>query len=359
VKRKFIKGLELSELFFQEAVNPILDRNFSGLVFSAALLGDGSEVLGFDTPQSTDHDWGPRLQLFLGEADLREHRENIDQALRRELPVEIRGYVTNFAINDDDTTFMSQDESAQINHRVDILSIQAFFEGVLNFDPMAEIRAADWVSVPEHNFRKLTAGRVFCDDLGQLELIRDKLRNYPHDIWLYLLSTQWQRISQEEHFMGRCGQVEDDLGSRLIAARLVRDLMRLCFLIEREYAPYIKWFGTAFNQLACAADLVPVFQAVLQAASWEQRQQHLSTAYETIAAMHNALNITQPLSVKVTSFFNRPFQVINAGRFVEAIRAQIEDPDVLALPKRLGGFDQFVDSTDALVYVDQIKAIYI
>ena len=359
MNRKFIKGLDLSEIFYNEAVKPILDRNFPDLVYSAALLGDGSEVLGFDTAQSTDHDWGPRLQLFLGESDLIVYRERIDQVLRQELPADVHGYVTNFAIYDeDDTTFMCQDEGVQINHRVNIFSILVFFNDILNFDPTGDIRPVDWVSVPEHNYRKLTAGRIFQDGLDQLESIRAKLRYYPHDVWLYLLASQWQRVSQEEHFMGRCGQVEDELGSRLIAARLVRDLMRLCFLIERQYAPYIKWFGTAFSQLDCAAELVPVFQAVLQAASWEQRQQHLSTAYETIAAMHNKLNITPPLSAKVSSFFDRPFLVINAGRFVDAIRRQIKDPDVLALPKNLGGFDQFVDSTDALVYLDRIKAIY-
>jgi len=355
---KFIKGLELSKTFYIEAVRPILERYFADLTYSAALIGDGSEVLGFDTIQSTDHDWGPRLQLFLSDANLFAHRAKIDQVLRQELPAEIHGYTTNFAIFGDDTTFMSQVEDAQINHRVEILSVQVFFRGVLNFDPTGAIRPVDWVSVPENNYRKLTAGRVFYDGLGQLEPIRSKLQYYPQDVWLYLLSTQWQRISQEEHFMGRCGQVGDDLGSRLIAARLVRDLMRLCFLMERKYAPYIKWFGTAFSQLECAAELVPIFGAVLEAGSWQKREQHLSAAYETIAEMHNALNITEPLSPKVSNFFDRPFLVINAGRFMDAIRNQIKDPQVLALPKDLGGFDQFVDSTDALVYLDRIKAVY-
>jgi len=361
MKQKFIKGLDLSEYFYIEAVKPIVEGHFPNLPYSAALIGDGSDVLGFDTIQSTDHDWGPRLLLFLDDAELMTYREKIDQVLRQELPAEIHGYTTNFAIYYDepfDTTYMSQVEGAQINHQVDILSLQAFLKEVLNFDPTREIQAVDWVSVPENNYRKLTAGRVFYDGLGQLEPIRAKLRYFPHDVWLYLLSTQWQRISQEEHFMGRCGQVGDDLGSRLIAARLVRDLMRLCFLMERKYAPYIKWFGTAFHQLTCAAGLEPVFQAVLQASSWEQRQQHLSKAYETVAEMHNALSITEPLSPKVSSFFNRPFLVINAGRFADAIRDQIKDPDVLALPKNLGGFDQFVDSTDALFYMDRIKAVY-
>ena len=37
--------------------------------------------------------------------------------------------------------------------------------------------------------------------------ILEKLSYYPNDVWLYLLSTQWQRIAQEEPFMGRCGYV--------------------------------------------------------------------------------------------------------------------------------------------------------
>ena len=79
---------------------------------------------------------------------------------------------------------------------------------------------------------------------------------------------------------------------------------------------------------------------------------------EAVADMHNVLDITDPISPMVSNFYDRPFLVINAGRFVDAIRAQIKDPDVLALPKHLGGFDQFVDSTDALAYLGRIKAVY-
>lgn len=158
--------------------------------------------------------------------------------------------------------------------------------------------------------------------------------------------------------MGRCGQAGDELGSRLVAARLVKDLMRLCFLMERQYAPYIKWFGTAFAQLDCAGQLAPLFMQVLEASTWEARQKPLCSAYKLAVEMHNRLGITEPLSTKVSQFFGRPFLVIQAGRFVEAIRARITDGEVLALPEHLGSVDQFTDSTDALDHLQRIKRVY-
>lgn len=51
----FIPGLELSRLFYLEAVKPILDTDFSDLQYGSALIGSGSEILGFDTEMSADH----------------------------------------------------------------------------------------------------------------------------------------------------------------------------------------------------------------------------------------------------------------------------------------------------------------
>ncbi len=83
---EFIPGLKLSELFYSEAVSPILASNLPTLRYSAGLLGSGSEVLGFDTVQSTDHHWGPRLQVFLSDDDYAIYAKRIDKALSEQLP---------------------------------------------------------------------------------------------------------------------------------------------------------------------------------------------------------------------------------------------------------------------------------
>ena len=60
----FVPGVRLAGEFHAEVVRPLLEAEFPGLPYAAALIGAGSEVLGFDTERSTDHDWGPRLLVF-------------------------------------------------------------------------------------------------------------------------------------------------------------------------------------------------------------------------------------------------------------------------------------------------------
>jgi hypothetical protein len=356
----FIPGLKLSRMLYEQAVQPLLAAHFPRLVYSAARLGAGSDVLGFDTPRSTDHGWGPKVDLFLAEEDYVELRAALDQTFREQLPYEIGGYPTNFAPSEDGG-WMKPISSGPINHGVLITTSRTFFREYLNVDPYAELSAVDWLLLPQQKLRTIAAGVTFHDGLGQLEPIRDKLRYYPRDVWLYVLAAQWQRISQDEPFMGRTGDVGDELGSRLVAARLVRDLMRLCFLIERTYIPYIKWFGTAFARLGCAAELGPILDCVLRAADWKEREQHLSQAYTAVARMHNALAITEPVPTEVETFFDRPYLVIQSGRFVDAIRAAIADEAVRRLPEHLGSADQFVDSTDVLerdARLARLRAMY-
>ena len=343
-----MKGLDLSQVFYEEAVKPLLESDFPNLVYSAGHLGEGSDVLGFDTEQSRDHDWGPKLFIFLGEEDYEKYHESLHSFLGHNLPTEIHGFPINFGCHNEGPLFMQLSEERPLNHGVKIFKISDYFLRYLTVNPLEKMNPIDWVVLPEQRLRSITKGRIFHDGLEQLHSILEKLSYYPNDVWLYLLSTQWRRIGQEEPFMGRCGQVGDELGSRVVGSRLVYDIMKLCFLMEKQYAPYIKWFGTGFSQLKSAGILTPILERVFEATSWEDRQEHLVRAYEIVASMHNDLGITEPMKAKVRNFHNRPFLVIWADDFADAIYETIQDEEVLSLPKFLGGVDQFVNSTDVL-----------
>lgn len=336
-----------------------------GLKHSAALIGDGSEVLGYDDPVSTDHHWGPRVMLFLDVGVLERLAARIGAILSEQLPCEFGGYSTNFTRpdpEDNGTQLLESIEAGPVNHRIEPLSLAGFFRDALAWDCDAALEPGDWLSFPQQRLLGVTAGAVFHDELG-LEAIRQRLSFYPHDVWLYQLASCWMRIGQEEHLAGRAWQVGDELGSTLIISRLVRDIMRLCFLMERRYAPYAKWFGTAFAQLGCAATLKPELDAALAAKDWSQREAALCRAYETTAEMHNALELTEPLDSSTRAFHKRPFRVIAGERFADALRDRIEDPAVRRIAERglIGGIDLISDNTDLLAHArwrESVRALY-
>ena len=117
----FVPGLELAGDFYDSVVRPLLDDELPGLRHAAALLGPGSEVAGFDTERSTDHDWGPRLQLLLPDepaggrhtatrtrrpahggpahGDTAHTAAAITAMLTRRLPESFRGYPVRFSLS--------------------------------------------------------------------------------------------------------------------------------------------------------------------------------------------------------------------------------------------------------------------
>jgi hypothetical protein len=348
----FTPGLRLCQGFYQEAVRPILDREFPGLPHSAALIGSGSEVLGFDDEMSTDHHWGPRVMLFLHERDHERLAEVIHQVMADRLPYTFQGYPTNFTEpnpEDNNTQLLQAIDRGPVNHRVSAHTVPSFFAEYIDFDIRRPIQPADWLTFSEQHLRSITGGAVYHDEIG-LQQVRSRFEYYPRDVWLYLLAAGWGRIGQEEHLMGRAGLAGDEVGSALIGARLVRDVMRLCFLMERQYAPYPKWFGTAFKQLSCAEVMLPSLQGALEARNWQARESHLVAAYERLAVMHNALELTEPLPTRPAQFFGRPFQVIALRGFADALLRQVKDAAVKQIAGRalIGSVDLFSDSTDLL-----------
>jgi hypothetical protein len=343
---EFIPGLQLSEMFYREAVKPVLEEYSPGLPHSAALIGYGSETLGFDTERSMDHGWGPRVILFLEDSDVDAHGPAVKQALAKSLPRSFRGFPTHFVPSPHDgVPVMQGTASGPISHSVQIHSVSGFFISQIGCNPLKGMTTMDWISIASQRLREATDGAVYHDGLGTLTEMRRRLEWYPEEIWRTLMAAQWQRIAQEEAFVGRCGEVGDELGSAIVAGRLVRELIRLCFLLERKYAPYTKWLGTAFARLTISAALGPTLTAVMHASDWHTRERRLISAYEAIAEIHNGLGITTVVEPRVSTYFGRPFNVINAHRFKDALTETLST-SLLKEISCLGSVDQFVDSTD-------------
>ena len=342
----FVPGAELGRRFYAEAVRPLLDAEFPGLPHAAAHLGEGSDVLGYDTAMSRDHGWGPAVTLFLPEAESWQ-APAIRSMLDARLPDVFCGYPTGFAAHPADPASQVMTLGAP-ERRVRTTTVRAFARRQLGWDPADPLSVADWLSFPSQQLLSVTAGPVHHDAVGELTRLRERLAWYPTDLWRYLLATGWSRLGEEEHLMGRAGHAGDELGSAVIGGRLTGDLMALGFLLERRYAPYPKWFGTGFGRLDLAPALTPVLAELVAARTWPERQDAYAAAAGMLVRRQNALDLCAPVDPRPRLFHTRPFWVIDGARVASVLVAAIGDPAVRRLTRRrlIGSVDQWSDSTD-------------
>jgi hypothetical protein len=212
---RFIKGKKLSEEFFFQVVKPLLKKHYPDLRYTAALIGPGSDVIDCDTARSMDHDWGPRVLIFLSKEDYKK-KKFISDMFSNNLPYTFKGFSTNFSPPDNKGVKITRRiNKGKINHRIEIYTIESYFKNYLGYDVKKEILTLDWLVFSEHKLLTITQGMIYHDDLGLKKVIA-RLSYYPKDVWLFLLTSQWTRISREDHFMGRCAEANDELGSRIV-----------------------------------------------------------------------------------------------------------------------------------------------
>jgi len=260
----------------------------------------------------------------------------VRDALASGLPDEFRGWPVRYG----------WDEVAAA-HQVEVDPLGAWLGRHLGHDASVGMTTLDWLLAPQQQLLGVTRGAVYHDDDGRLGVVRKRLAYFPDPVWRWIVACQWQRIGQEEAFVGRAAEVGDELGARLVATRQVQELVRLWFLFAREYWPYAKWFGTAFARLPDADRVAPMLTAVLDAREATTREAALVAAYETVARRHNEVGVSEPVDPTVRGFHDRGYRVLMAERFVAACRTGLDDAFLADCPL-VGSIDQVTDSTDVL-----------
>ncbi|HEY8575968.1 MAG TPA: DUF4037 domain-containing protein [Devosia sp.] len=342
-----MQGIELSRRFYWEVVRPWLDATAPGLSHSAAITGYGSELLGFDDETSKDHNWGPRVQIFLADQAFAENAERLVETFLEAAPSHFLGEPIGYRSRPHPPV-SDAGRAGNKAHGVEVLTVAAHLQDSLGISSIDGISSTQWLGFAEQRLLVLTAGAVFHDDQRRLSEARRALAYFPNDVWLYKIASQWKRIAEEQAFVGRTGQVGDDLGSRVIAARLARDVMRMGFLLERQYAPSAKWLGSAFARLPISTALTPLLTRALTTTDWRDRGDALASAYLVLAKRQRTDKLAGQVEPIVGPYHERPFSTINADDFVAACLGQIEDPLLRSLPV-IGSLDQITDMTPVLV----------
>lgn len=357
----FIKGLELCEGFFHTHAKVILERHFPDLKYSAGLIGYGSDVLGYDDTVSTDHMWGPRFYLFLGKEDISK-KETVFRVLSENLPYTYQGYSVNFTEPDADDCGVQHPawiSEGNVNPLVFIQTFEAYLMEQLGTSDLDNIQPLEWLAFSEHRLLSLVSGKFFIDKLNCAGTL-SKISYYPKDVKLYLIASNWEAIASEQAFLKRCGACGDEIGSRIICARIAERLMRLCFLYKDRYAPYSKWFGTAFAKLSMDGKMKRTIEQALSADCLSEREDKMAKAQALAADMHNASQLTDFVAYEIESYFGRDIKVIFAEKFAQATVKELKDTAFENMPligtlSQIGGLSAFADEKE---FYGQIVGLY-
>ena len=294
-------------------------------------------MLGLDDEVSTDHDWGLRLTVLADDP-------GVGEFLEARLPVAFAGRPVRFATTWDPV----------VRHRVEVATVEEFVVQRLGVGPDAPWSVTDWLGFTGQSVLELVAGPVFADDEGRWARLRGRLAHHPDDLRRYLLACGWRQLEQELPFVGRAGSRGDDLGSRVVAARLVDVAVRLGLLLDRAWAPYPKWTGTVFARSPSgrvAGDLA----ACLAAGDWREREAALCAALEGLRARQREVGLPVP-GAATAPFHDRPFRGVPEAA-ATVLLAGVTDPAVRALPVGAGSVEQWVGAVDVLVRPDLRRAV--
>jgi hypothetical protein len=338
----FIKGLELNKGFYADIVKPLLDKKYPNLAYTAALLGYGSDVLGFDTEISMDHNWGPRLQLFVDDKNLIPELNNY---FSFELPVLYKNFPVNFSkAGYDGTVRMEFTGKKPVNHLIEIITFEDYLKNNYLIDKTNHFIYKDWLHFTDQNLIEITSGSVFHDGLKKVNNTRGELKFYPLDICKLRLAVVWNYISNKEAFIGRSAALNDYIGLRINANRIINYLIKILFYLENKYIPYSKWFGHSFKQLNVYSSVGDIVMDLLKENVPEKIEDTICILYEKVIEKHNENEELPHLKNKRRHYFNRPYKVIFAENIVGELLNSIHDEEIKKIDLKKYGYDIIIDA---------------
>lgn len=304
-----MKGLAINKRFYSTIVKPIIDINFSGLKYACGLIGSGSEVLGIDDLTSRDHNWGLRLLIFLEGKDIN-LKQKISNVLSKELVDTFEGINTNWSTSAEDGSRTPVPSNGEIDHNIAIFNIPEYLQLHFGFMEIANLTDEQWLMISEQKLLEFVSGEIFYDSVGEITNLRTQMNYYPSQIKMLNLLGEWKAIASEIAFIGRARMLYDEIGTHLIACRLINRMMRISFILEDQYIPYAKWFGSKFYYLNLAKRLLPLFQQIISTSNWEEREDCLVKGYLVLTNEMKKLNLIN-IEIKEIFFYTRPQKIIN------------------------------------------------
>lgn len=248
-----MKGLELSEAFYETCGKPMLQEEFPQLLpfLAVGLFGSGSECFGYDDDISQDHDFEPGFCIFLpDESKVDRHSEFLLERAYAKLPSSFGGIQRSCVV-------------PVGGARHGVFRTAEFFLKTTG-SPDGKLSLQHWLTIPEQALAEATNGRLFFDHFGEVTRIRDSLSQFPEDIRLKRLSGQLLLMAQSGQYNYlRCLDHGESAAAQLAVTEFVKSCISVIFLLNRRYQLYYKWVFRAMRELSFLSELCTPLEYLL------------------------------------------------------------------------------------------------
>ncbi|MFH2045820.1 MAG: DUF4037 domain-containing protein [Pseudomonadota bacterium] len=233
-----MKGLELCRRYYDQIYRPAIEKVFGDRILKMAfgLVGEGSECYGFDDEISQDHDFGPRVMIWLTPADFGEFGEKLQEAVSK-IPKQFLGYE---GVN----------TSQYGEGREGVFTIPGFYTRFIGMDhPPETIR--EWRLLPEVNLSIVTNGEVFCDPLKEFTKFRNALlAGYPEDQRLKMMAARCMKMAQSGQYnYDRSIKRSEFVAAQMAVAEFTDTATSMIYLMNNRYKPFYKWMHKGLKAL--------------------------------------------------------------------------------------------------------------
>lgn len=263
-----MKGLEVSRRFFFEYGLPFIRREYPDLKDRvAAGLSGGSDAIGADDRHSRDHDWGPQFQIWLTTEDYRSHGKKLEREINAAAPEKFLGIRHHF--------FGKKKDGVEVE------SIDGFFKwfgwrhAPEKPGDWFKRRGRDALVDKESWLYFMKHGPVYYDPLGEFTARKKEFAHYPRDVRYRLIAEMCLGIwtDGEYKFYRRDVRRKDPVLIRMRLGSFVYQVMRLCFLINDDYAPHDTWIHHQFRRLPEARSLDPKIRRLVGSGDLEEQRE--------------------------------------------------------------------------------------
>ncbi|MBQ7534404.1 MAG: DUF4037 domain-containing protein [Stomatobaculum sp.] len=320
-----MKGLELSEHYYFELVEPAIRESCPEALphLAAGLAGEGSDCFGFDDEVSKDHDWGPRVCLWLPDAAY-ERFFPVLSAVLSSLPDTFRGEVFSL-------------RTPEAAGRQGVLRIGDFYS-VFTGSPEGPRSWRDWLSLPESHLAACSNGKVFYDGPGRFSLIRHHIMNgCPEDVRKKRLAARIALMAHSGQYnYSRCLKHGEPVAAFLSLSEFLQHGLAAVYYLNRRFMPFYKWAHRGLRELPLLSETADLFLKLTnlpQAPSFDPENADITGLSEAEALIEEICAII--LQELVRQDLCRPgdsFLLPHA----EEIMQGIEDPEIRRLPLMLG-----------------------